>query len=36
MTIEFLHGLYDAGLGAGLDDYWDLMLASPLGAGGLL
>ena len=33
---EFLHGLYDGGHGAGLDDYWNLMLASPLSAGGFL
>jgi hypothetical protein len=33
---EFLHGLYDGGHGAGLDDYWNLMLANPLSAGGFL
>lgn len=33
---EFLHGLYDGGNGAGLDDYWNLMLANPLSAGGFL
>jgi hypothetical protein len=33
---EFLHGLYDGGLGAGLDDYWNLMLSKPLAAGGFL
>lgn len=33
---EFLHGLYDGGLGAGLDDYWDLMLSRPRAAGGFL
>lgn len=33
---EFLHGLYDGGHGAGLDDYWNLMLKSPLSAGGFL
>jgi hypothetical protein len=33
---EFLHGLYDGGLGAGLEDYWELILANPLGAGGFL
>lgn len=33
---EFLHGLYDGGLGAGLEDYWDLMRANPLSAGGFL
>src|ERR1035437_9008730 len=33
---EFLHGLYDGGSGAGLDDYWNLMIAKPLAAGGFL
>ena len=33
---EFLHGLYDGGLGAGLDDFWNLMLRKPLSAGGFL
>ncbi|MDR2499426.1 MAG: glycoside hydrolase family 2 [Tannerellaceae bacterium] len=33
---EFLHGLYDGGHGAGLDDYWNLMLQHPLSAGGFL
>ncbi len=33
---EFLHGLYDGGLGAGLDDFWNLMLSNPLSAGGFL
>lgn len=33
---EFLHGLYDGGAGAGLDDYWNLMLSKPLAAGGFL
>jgi len=33
---EFLHGLYDGGHGAGLEDYWNLMLATPLCAGGFL
>ncbi len=33
---EFLHGLYDGGHGAGLDDYWALMLQNPLSAGGFL
>ncbi len=36
MPTEFLHGLYDGGHGAGLSDYWKLMLNSPLGAGGFL
>lgn len=33
---EFLHGLYDGGSGAGLEDYWNLMLNNPLSAGGFL
>lgn len=33
---EFLHGLYDGGHGAGLDDYWNLMTSKPLSAGGFL
>ncbi|MBN1184850.1 MAG: glycoside hydrolase family 2 [Bacteroidales bacterium] len=33
---EFLHGLYDGGHGAGLDDYWELMWHLPLSAGGFL
>jgi len=33
---EFLHGLYDGGLGAGLDDYWQKMWYQPLCAGGFL
>ena len=33
---EFLHGLYDGGHGAGLDDYWKQMWNMPLGAGGFL
>ncbi len=33
---EFLHGLNDGGLGAGLDDYWNLMTSKPLAAGGFL
>ncbi|WP_457447176.1 glycoside hydrolase family 2 TIM barrel-domain containing protein [Roseateles sp. P5_E4] len=36
MPTEFLHGLFDGGLGAGLDDYWRAMSASPRGAGGFL
>ena len=36
MTTEFLHGLYDGGHGAGLEDYWTVMMASPLAAGGFL
>jgi hypothetical protein len=33
---EFLHGLYDGGHGAGLDDYWNLMVSKKLSAGGFL
>ncbi|MFD2571289.1 glycoside hydrolase family 2 TIM barrel-domain containing protein [Spirosoma soli] len=33
---EFLHGLYDGGHGAGLDDFWNLMMSNPLSAGGFL
>lgn len=33
---EFMHGLYDGGHGAGLDDYWNLMLSNPKNAGGFL
>jgi hypothetical protein len=33
---EFLHGLYDGGHGAGLDDFWNLMLGNSLSAGGFL
>ena len=33
---EFMHGLYDGGHGAGLDDFWNLMQDNPLSAGGFL
>ncbi|HTL10397.1 MAG TPA: glycoside hydrolase family 2 TIM barrel-domain containing protein [Chitinophagaceae bacterium] len=33
---EFMHGLYDGGHGAGLDDFWNLMLQHPYAAGGFL
>jgi hypothetical protein len=36
LPTEFLHGLYDGGHGAGLNDYWKLMMSSPLSAGGFL
>lgn len=36
MPTEFLHGLYDGGAGAGLDDWWKRMLQNPLSAGGFL
>jgi hypothetical protein len=35
-STEFMHGLYDGGMGAGLADYWELMLSKPLSAGGFL
>jgi hypothetical protein len=34
MPTEFLHGLYDGGIGAGLRDYWDVMMKHPTVAGG--
>ena len=33
MSTEILHALYDGGAGAGLDDYWHALSASPVGAG---
>lgn len=33
---EMLHGLYDGGHGAGLADYWQIMLAGKASAGGFL
>lgn len=36
MPTEFLHGLYDGGHGAGLRDYWELMMSNPRCAGGFL
>jgi hypothetical protein len=36
MPTEFLHGLYDGGLGAGLHDYWEMMRNHPRCAGGFL
>jgi len=36
MPTEFLHGLYDGGHGAGLEDYWNQYQTSPLHAGGFL
>jgi hypothetical protein len=33
---EIMHGLYDGGHGAGLDDFWKLMIDNPLSAGGFL
>lgn len=34
MPTEFLHGLYDGGIGAGFEDYWKIMGNSPTCAGG--
>lgn len=36
MPTEFLHGLYDGGHGAGLKDYWKMMMSNPRCAGGFL
>ncbi|WP_422082107.1 glycoside hydrolase family 2 protein [Ulvibacterium sp.] len=36
MPTEFLHGLYDGGHGAGLEDFWRSYGSSPLLAGGFL
>jgi len=33
---EFMHALYDGGAGAGLEDYWNLILSKPFGAGGFI
>jgi hypothetical protein len=36
MPTEFIHGLYDGGAGAGLDDYWSMMMSHPPCAGGFI
>lgn len=36
MPTEFLHGNYDRGNGAGLEDFWNNYLTNPLFAGGFL
>jgi len=36
MPTEFLHGLFDGGHGAGLEDYWAVMGEKPHAAGGFL
>lgn len=36
MPTEFLHGMYDGGHGAGIEDYWEKMWQYPLSAGGFL
>lgn len=33
---EFLHGLYDGGAGAGLNDFWEQMWHTPISAGGFI
>ncbi|GAA4311953.1 glycoside hydrolase family 2 [Mucilaginibacter gynuensis] len=33
---EFMHGLYDGGAGAALDDFWAQMMKHPHGAGGFI
>jgi hypothetical protein len=36
LPTEFLHGMFDGGGGAGLEDYWQVMSASKLFSGGFL
>jgi hypothetical protein len=36
LPTEMLHGLYDGGAGAGMQDYWDAILKSKAGAGGFI
>lgn len=36
MPTEFLHGWFDGGHAAGLEDYWEAMWHDPLAAGGFL
>jgi hypothetical protein len=36
MPTEVLHGIYDGGAGAGLEDYWNAISRSPFGAGAFL
>jgi hypothetical protein len=36
MPTEFMHGLYDGGAGAGLDDYWRMMTAGKYLGGGFI
>jgi hypothetical protein len=36
LPTEFIHGLYDGGAGAGLDDYWRMMMSHPACAGGFI
>ncbi|MEO6527086.1 MAG: glycoside hydrolase family 2 TIM barrel-domain containing protein [Gemmatimonadaceae bacterium] len=36
LPTEMIHGLYDGGHGAGLEEWWNATLASPVGVGGFL
>ncbi len=36
MPTEFMHGMYDQGHGAGLEDFWDNYTSHPLFAGGFM
>ncbi|NQX00476.1 beta-galactosidase, partial [bacterium] len=36
LPTEMLHGLYDGGAGAGLEDYWKAISSSPVGGGGFI
>ncbi|PYP79363.1 MAG: glycoside hydrolase family 2 [Gemmatimonadetes bacterium] len=36
MPTEMIHGLYDGGGGAGLEEWWNATLASPVGVGGFI
>ena len=36
MPTEMIHGLYDGGAGAGLEDYWKAIASSPVGGGGFI
>ncbi|PTX91083.1 glycoside hydrolase family 2 TIM barrel-domain containing protein [Opitutus sp. ER46] len=36
MPTEVLHAMYDGGAGAGLEDYWNAIVASPVGAGAFI
>ncbi|MDW7979912.1 MAG: glycoside hydrolase family 2 TIM barrel-domain containing protein [Verrucomicrobiales bacterium] len=36
MPTEFLHGMFDGGAGAGIEDYWNMMMRSPRCAGGFI
>jgi Glycosyl hydrolases family 2, TIM barrel domain/Glycosyl hydrolases family 2, sugar binding domain/Glycosyl hydrolases family 2/Beta galactosidase small chain len=33
---EFMHGNFDGGAGAGLEDFWDAIIKHPYGAGGFI